>query len=98
MHGAGFQGRREIAEVLFKHGVPLNDIHEKDKKGPLQRACWGSEPRHIETARWMLDNGAKLLGKELEEARSEDMAKMLQEWRPKGKKTREDEKAKKEDL
>ena len=28
MHGAGFQGRADIAELLFKHGVGLRDVHE----------------------------------------------------------------------
>lgn len=27
MHGAGFQGRRSIAELLKKHGVGLRDKH-----------------------------------------------------------------------
>lgn len=27
MHGAGFQGRRSIADLLKKHGVGLRDKH-----------------------------------------------------------------------
>ena len=95
MHGAGFQGRKEIAEVLFKHGVPLNDIHEGDKKGPVQRACWGSEPRHLETAKWMLENGAELMGTELEETRTQEMTEFLRSWRSKTSKDKTKKKQKK---
>ncbi len=28
MHGAGFQGRANIAALLLKHGVGLRDVHE----------------------------------------------------------------------
>lgn len=28
MHGAGFQGRADIAALLLKHGVGLRDVHE----------------------------------------------------------------------
>ena len=28
MHGAGFQGRAEIAALLKKYGVGLRDVHE----------------------------------------------------------------------
>ena len=98
MHGAGFQGRKEVAEVLFKHGVPLNDIHEKDKKGPVQRACWGSEPRHLETAKWMLENGAELMGTELEETRTQEMTEFLRSWLSKeGKGKKKDTKKQKKE-
>ena len=56
MHGAGFQGRKDIAEILLKHGVGLRDKHE-DGYEPAVRACWGSKERHVETVEWFLDNG-----------------------------------------
>jgi len=28
MHGAGFQGRKDIAELLLQHGVGLRDKHK----------------------------------------------------------------------
>lgn len=59
MHGAGFQGRAEIAEILFKAGVPLRDVHA-DGNEPAIRTCWGSEPRHLEALEFFLDNGVPL--------------------------------------
>lgn len=56
MHGAGFQGRKEVAELLFKYGVGLRDKHE-DGYEPAIRACWGPQDRHTETVEWFLDNG-----------------------------------------
>ncbi|KAL7482294.1 hypothetical protein ACHAW6_007975 [Cyclotella cf. meneghiniana] len=56
MHGAGFQGRAEIAEMLKNHGVPLRDKHH-DGYEPAIRSCWGSEERHTETLIWFIDNG-----------------------------------------
>ena len=35
MHGAGFQGRVEIAEILHKHGVGLRDKHPGDDHEPI---------------------------------------------------------------
>jgi ankyrin repeat protein len=35
MHGAGFQGHAEIAELLLKHGVGLRDVH-KDRYEPAR--------------------------------------------------------------
>jgi len=57
IHGAGFQGRKEIAEILLKHGVGLRDKHAKDGYEPAIRSCWGPEARHTETVAWFLDNG-----------------------------------------
>ncbi len=56
MHGAGFQGRKDIAELLFKYGVGLRDKH-KDGYEPAIRSCWGPTERHTETLEWFLDNG-----------------------------------------
>ena len=57
--GAGFQGRKEIAELLFKHGVGLRDKHA-DGYEPAIRSCWGPELRHTETVEFFLDNGVPL--------------------------------------
>ena len=54
-HGAGFQGRAEIMEMLHVHGIDVvNDVHS-DGFTPLHRACWGSEPRHTDTVRFLID-------------------------------------------
>lgn len=59
MHGAGFQGRADIAELLLKHGVGLRDVHS-DGHEPAIRSCWGPEARHTEAVAWFLDNGVPL--------------------------------------
>lgn len=56
MHGAGFQGRAEIAKQLIAHGLNPSDRHV-DGFTPLHRACWGQEQRHTETARVLLEAG-----------------------------------------
>lgn len=56
MHGAGFQGRAEIAQLLKDHDVGLRDKHS-DGYEPAIRACWGRDARHVETLAWFLDNG-----------------------------------------
>jgi ankyrin repeat protein len=61
MHGAGFQGRAEVAQLLIDHGVPVDAKHQ-DGHSPLQRACWGDEPRHTDTARVMMEGGASTEG------------------------------------
>ena len=38
MHGAGFQGRTDIAKMLFDHGVSLRDKH-KDGHEPVSEYC-----------------------------------------------------------
>jgi len=59
MHGAAFQGHAHIADMLLKNGVPLRDLH-KDGFEPAIRTCWGSEPRHLATLHWFLENGVPL--------------------------------------
>ncbi|KAL7545722.1 hypothetical protein ACHAWF_009076 [Thalassiosira exigua] len=59
MHGAAFQGRVEIAELLKEHGVGLRDLH-KDGHEPAIRTCWGPEERHAKALAWFLDNGVPL--------------------------------------
>lgn len=55
MHGAGFQGRAEIGQLLIAHGINPSDKHT-DGFQPIQRACWGREPRHTETVKMFLLN------------------------------------------
>ena len=45
MHGAGFQGRYEIAQILIDRGIDPRDKHT-DGFEPIERACWGNEERH----------------------------------------------------
>lgn len=55
MHGAGFQGRAEIAQLLFDHNV--KHIAHDDGFFPLHRACWGREKRHRDTVKVFVTNG-----------------------------------------
>ena len=55
-HGAGFQGRAEIAKLLLDHGIPPLDVHS-DGYIPMHRACWGQEDRHTDTVRVFLKAG-----------------------------------------
>ena len=87
MHGAGFQGRAEITKILLNHGLDVNDKHT-DGEGPVQRAIWGREKRHIDTARIMLEAGAKLTGEE--RPGSPLMDEFLKEWSTKGNKVKTD--------
>ena len=56
MHGAGFQGRGEVAKLLIVHGLDPSDVHS-DGYTPLHRSCWGGEQRHTEMARVLLEAG-----------------------------------------
>ena len=56
MHGAGFQGRAEIAKILIEHGLDPLDAH-KDGFTAIHRAAWGKEERHTETIRVLMDVG-----------------------------------------
>ena len=51
MHGAGFQGRAEIAKILMKNGVDIHGTTHTDGYLPFHRACWGRELIHAETVR-----------------------------------------------
>ena len=57
-HGAGFQGRAEIAKLLLEdsRNIDPNTFHE-DGFAPLHRACWGREQRHVDTIRVLVDTG-----------------------------------------
>ncbi|RHY28829.1 hypothetical protein DYB32_007393 [Aphanomyces invadans] len=56
LHGAGFQGRAEIAKILIAHGLDPLDQHE-DGYTPMHRAAWGGERRHTETVLAFLEAG-----------------------------------------
>lgn len=59
IHGAGFQGRAELAKLLVqKANMNVMDRHKDDGFTPLHRACWGSQPRHTETVKVLLELGA----------------------------------------
>ena len=53
---AGFQGRASIAKMLIDHGLDPSNRH-RDGFTPLHRSCWGSEQRHTDTARVLLEAG-----------------------------------------
>lgn len=59
MHGAGFQGRADVARVLADAGVPVDSIHN-DGFTPVMRACWGNEKRHTDTVRVLAELGADI--------------------------------------
>mmetsp|Transcript_13077 Transcript_13077/g.19281 ORF Transcript_13077/g.19281 Transcript_13077/m.19281 type:complete len:202 (-) Transcript_13077:23-628(-) len=54
-HGAGFQGRAEIMQVLHEHGVNVIDDFHTDGYAPLHRACWGREQRHTDTIAYLVE-------------------------------------------
>ncbi|KAF0719525.1 Aste57867_969 [Aphanomyces stellatus] len=56
LHGAGFQGRAEIAKLLIARGLDPLDEHA-DGYIPMHRAAWGGEKRHTETVRAFLEAG-----------------------------------------
>lgn len=58
LHGAGFQGRAEIARLLLQHGIPIHGTIHNDGYQPFHRACWGQEQRHADTVKVFLENGA----------------------------------------
>lgn len=55
-HGAGFQGRAEVARVLLQAGLDPQDTHE-DGFQAIHRACWGGEPRHTAVVRVLVEEG-----------------------------------------
>jgi ankyrin repeat protein len=59
-HGAGFQGRADIMQVLFDHQINVADDFHPDGFAPLHRACWGREQRHTDTVRLLGELGVDL--------------------------------------
>lgn len=62
-HGAGFQGRAEIARLLHAHGINI-DVAHSDGNRPIQRACWGNDKRHADTVKTFVELGAALAVKD----------------------------------
>lgn len=58
-HGAAFQGRVAVLQVLVRHGIVVsgNDVVHADGYLPFHRACWGREQRHTEFVEYMLAQG-----------------------------------------
>ncbi|CAD7957607.1 unnamed protein product [Amoebophrya sp. A120] len=54
-HGAGFQGRDQIAERLIDAGV--QEVPHSDGYKAFHRACWGREKRHTKTVQVFIDAG-----------------------------------------
>jgi len=82
MHGAAFQGRREIAKILHEHGLSLRGKHE-DGNEPIHRACWGKEGRHTSTVKFFLQNGVPvedIFYQCMERSKNENTKKMLVDW------------------
>ena len=56
-HGAGFQGRVNIMELLKDRGIDIHSPAPKDGFTPFHRACWGREQRHTDTIKFLLTEG-----------------------------------------
>jgi ankyrin repeat protein len=56
LHGAGFQGRANIVNMLIDHGLDPLEYHA-DGYLAMHRACWGEEARHTATVRTFLERG-----------------------------------------
>lgn len=56
MHGAGFQGRAEVAKILIDHGLDPLGMHE-DGYIAMHRACWAPTEAHAETVKVFIDAG-----------------------------------------
>ncbi len=62
-HGAGFQGRADVAKLLIerdreKGDCPIDAPHKGDQMTPLWRTTWGRERRHVDTGKIMIEGGA----------------------------------------
>ncbi len=55
-HGVAFQGREQAALALVKHGTNVDEKH-KDGYTPLHRTVWGRSPRHMATAKVLVQEG-----------------------------------------
>ena len=57
-HGAGFQGRAEIAKLLLEDRRQIDpNLKHKDGFTPMHRACWGQEKRHTDTVAMFIEVG-----------------------------------------
>ena len=62
-HGAGFQGRADVATLLIqrhqtKQDCPIDAPHSGDHVTPLWRTTWGTAQRHVDTGLVMVEGGA----------------------------------------
>lgn len=83
MHGAGFQGRSKIAQMLIDHGINPNTKHKQDGHKPIIRACWGNEKRHTDTVHVFLKAGvdsATDIKKCLEMTKNQGTIELLKDW------------------
>ena len=87
MHGAGFQGRAEIGQLLISHGVNPREKHS-DGFEPIQRACWGHESRHTQTVKMFLENGVwdKNIHESCKKSPNADTVKLIKEYHNKKEK------------
>jgi len=91
MHGAGFQGRSEIAKILHEYGLPLREAHA-DGAEPINRACWGKEGRHTATVKFFLEAGVpvdEVFYPCMEKSENEATKRMLVDWMNTRKERRE---------
>ena len=56
LHGAAFQGRPEVVQLLLDHGVDPLHRHE-DGFVAMHRACWGSTVGHTQAVLAFLEHG-----------------------------------------
>ncbi|XP_035682084.1 poly [ADP-ribose] polymerase tankyrase-2-like isoform X4 [Branchiostoma floridae] len=55
LHGAAFNGRTEVVELLIHHGATV-DIRDRFQNTPLMRAC---NYNHLDTVRRLIELGAR---------------------------------------
>lgn len=85
VHGAAFQGRPKVMQILIDHGLDPNDMH-KDGYAPIHRACWGNRMGHTETIEVLLKAGVSPLsptkdGKTpLDVVRKKESTDLLMKW------------------
>ena len=60
--------------------MKVDDRHS-DGHTPLQRACWGRDARHADTAKVFLEGGASLEG--IAEGSNPMTVKIVKEWKKK---------------
>lgn len=86
-HGAAFQGRADVMKALIEHGIDVN-VYHKDGHNPLMRTCWGSDERHFETFKVLVEHGVDPMapsqndGKEtcLDRSANDNITEFLNSW------------------
>ncbi|XP_035682108.1 poly [ADP-ribose] polymerase tankyrase-2-like isoform X2 [Branchiostoma floridae] len=82
LHGAAFNGRTEIVDLLVQHGATV-DVRDRCQNTPLMRAC---DHNHVDTVRRLLELGARpdLTGghcRAIKSDENEESWKLIQEAR-----------------